>query len=298
MNQLQDRVKEAMAATGLSQNALAKKIGMSSAVVSQWMASKYPGNIKSLEARVQAVMDAEADKASVRRFQAPFVSTSVSVGVYDMANLAQRDGEICVATGDAGIGKTRAVKEYVVDNPTAILIEVDPSTNAQVLLVKLHSALGLNSSGTMAQQVSDIVEKLTGSDRLVILDEAEYLSVKALEFIRRIHDHSYVGILLVGMPRLIENIRGRKRDFAQLYSRVGGYTKLEGIPVEEAASIVEAYYPDGVDVARLASVFYKAARGNVRTMAKLIVRVMRICEKRKLEPDADLIAEVSKMLIV
>lgn len=298
MNQLQEQVKEMMASTGTSQNGLAKKIGMSSAVVSQWMAGKYPGNTKSLESKIQSVLDSESNKASLKRFHTPFVNTSVSVGIFDMAQLAKRDGEICVATGDAGIGKTMSVKEYVIDDPTSILIEVDPSTNAQVLLTKLHAALGLNASGTMAQQMADIVEKLSGSDRLVILDEAEYLSVKALEFIRRVHDHSGCGVLLVGMPRLIENIRGRKRDFAQLYSRVGGYSKLEGIPVDEAQSIVEAYMPNCPEAGALAPQFYKAARGNMRTMAKLISRVQRICEKRKLTPDAELITEVSKMLIV
>jgi DNA transposition AAA+ family ATPase len=72
----------------------------------------------------------------------------------------------------------------------------------------------------------DIIDKLKSSGRLNIIDEAEPLPYKSLELLRRIYDKAQVGILLVGMPRLIMNLKGEKRQYAQLYSRVGIATRL------------------------------------------------------------------------
>ncbi|MEV9348723.1 ATPase, partial [Klebsiella pneumoniae] len=54
-----------------------------------------------------------------------------------------------------------------------------------------------------------------------LIDEAENLPYRALEVIRRIHDKAGVGVVLAGMPRLIINLKGKRGEYAQLYSRVG-----------------------------------------------------------------------------
>ena len=60
--------------------------------------------------------------------------------------------------------------------------------------------------------------------------------------IRRIYDKAQVGILLVGMPRLIMNLKGEKRQYAQLYSRVGIATKLNPLTEEDKELIKPKFF--------------------------------------------------------
>ena len=65
--------------------------------------------------------------------------------------------------------------------------------------------------------VSGIVKKLKGSGRMIIIDEAEHLPYKALELLRRVHDKAGMGVLLVGLPRLIHKImEGRGESSAAI----------------------------------------------------------------------------------
>jgi hypothetical protein len=56
-----------------------------------------------------------------------------------------------------------------------------------------------------------IVEALRGRDTVIMIDEADYLSVSSLELVRRIiNDKAQTGVVLVVLPRLkykLENLR-------------------------------------------------------------------------------------------
>jgi DNA transposition AAA+ family ATPase len=97
------------------------------------------------------------------------------------------------------------------------------------------------------------------------------------------------------MPRLIENMRGNRGEFAQLYSRVGGYLKLGVMSLDDASKIISVYIPDA---AHLVKVFFNTSRHNARTMAKLVYRTMRAAEIEQCSIDENLIAKTYTMLVV
>lgn len=57
---------------------------------------------------------------------------------------------------------------------------------------------------------------------MIIIDEAQHLTVRALNHLRCISDESGVGICLIGNDDVYRKMKGSgKADFAQLFSRIG-----------------------------------------------------------------------------
>jgi DNA transposition AAA+ family ATPase len=141
----------------------------------------------------------------------------------------------------------------------------------------------------------DIIDKLKASGRLIIIDEAEHLPYKSLELLRRIYDKAQVGILLVGMPRLIMNLKGEKRQYAQLYSRVGIATRLNSLGDEDKKAIISSILPNYKSVFSTLSDY---CAGNTRVLTKLLVRAVRIAEINNMEVNEDVLqASISQIIM-
>lgn len=140
----------------------------------------------------------------------------------------------------------------------------------------------------------EVIQKIRSSGRLIIIDEAENLPYKALELIRRIHDKTEVGVLLIGMPALVENLRGNKNQYQQLYSRVGVSKKLEELTLSDVDSILQATSHD----IKLSESYLEHSKGNTRVLSKLIMRAARVANINKIELTEKTIAETAEMLIV
>ena len=94
---------------------------------------------------------------------------------------------------------------------------------------------------------AEIVDRLKGSGRVLIVDEAQHLTVRALNHLRCISDESGVGIALVGNEEVYSKLRGSgKADFAQLCSRVGMRKQVQtrDIKMEDIRSIFGRYELD------------------------------------------------------
>jgi DNA transposition AAA+ family ATPase len=116
-------------------------------------------------------------------------------------------------------GKTDAVKAYANDDPDVIPVEAAIGMTAKAMFSELAQRVGLDGEGSTNDLFVEVCRKLKGSDRMIIIDEAENLAYRTLEFVRRTYDMAKIGVLLVGTRRLITNLRGRRGQYAQLYSR-------------------------------------------------------------------------------
>lgn len=176
-----------------------------------------------------------------------------------------------------------------------ILIEADLGYTAKVLFSELHRRLGMDGRGHLNSLLNDCVERLKGSDRLIIVDEAEHLPYRALELLRRIYDKAGIGILLVGMPRLISNLQGKKGDFAQLHSRVGYAMRLDPLKEQDVQGLVHAILPNSNG---LYKTYHEISGGNTRILSKLIMRSIRVAELNNIPVDAEVVKGTAKMLII
>ncbi|MBL7997454.1 MAG: AAA family ATPase [Candidatus Kapabacteria bacterium] len=269
-----------------TQDEIARKMGVSATTVSQWLQGKYLGDTGAIDTAAEQMLTRELERKAKPKVRLQFVKTRVASAVREVCKIAHLDGEIGVITGDAGLGKTEAVKDYAKNNEGVVLIEADLGYSARNLFQEIHRRIGLDGAGGIRKLFSDIVDKLSDTGWVIIVDEAEHLPYKALELIRRIHDKAGVGLVLVGMPRLIANLRGKQGEYKQLYSRVGVYRQLDKLELADVERLVVQVYPQANGLCKC---FLECSDGNARMLTKLLARTVRL---EALNPDQGLSKEL------
>jgi hypothetical protein len=295
MRDLQQELKNLMEELALSQAVVARALGCSGSALSQWLSSTYKGDVPKFNEAVKGFLQRQKERSKSRKKVVEFVMTSTATRLFEVARTCHLDGEIGVAYGEAGIGKTLAAKAYASRNSDVILVEADLGYTARSLFTDLHHRIGLDGTGTVHNMFEDVVAKLSGSGRLIIVDEAEHLPYRALELLRRVYDKAGIGILLVGMPRLVHNLRGKKGEYAQLYSRVGIAANLQRLQEGDAEAIVKTALPQSNG---LWKDFLRESGGNNRRMNLLIVRSVRLAEVNDTTITPEIIHLAAKMLII
>ncbi len=295
MGDLRQELKDLMDGRGLSLSAVSRALGISNTALSQWFSGNYPGNVAKIEDAVKSFLGRQKERLQAPKKTFEFVLTSVAQRVFEVARICHLDGEIGIVYGDAGLGKTRAIKEYAAQNPDVVLIEADLGHTAKILFSELHRRLGMDGLGSVHAMFEDVVERLRESGRLIIVDEAEHLPYRALELLRRVYDKAGIGIMLAGMPRLISNLRGKKGEYAQLYSRVGIAGRLERLKPEDTEALVKSALPTSNGIWKA---YHESANGNTRVLSKLLARSTRIAEINSKPVTAEIIRETAKMLII
>ncbi len=272
---IQKELTELMTRKGYNQTQVARAIGKSPAVVNQYLQGKYAGDTRSIDELVANFISREAEKEKSLRISAHYIPTMTSRKGLEVIRLAHLDGDINVIYGDAGMGKSMILREYAAQHRDALLIEADPGYTARVVLEELCGLLGLSKRGNMHELSETCITALRDSGRLLMVDEAENLPYRALETLRRIHDKSGIGVVLAGMPRLIINLKGKRGEYKQLYSRVGLALSIgDALPQDDINDIAVSMLPDAADP-EVGAALFKASHGNARRLFKLVRGVSR-----------------------
>ncbi|EJX2365000.1 AAA family ATPase [Salmonella enterica] len=291
------QLKDVMERRGYSQSQVARAIGRSGAVVNQFLQGKYTGDISDIQERITSFINREQEKEKNRRIQAHFVTTDMAAKGLEVLAYAHQECEICVLYGAAGLGKTMLLGEYAARNKDALFIEADPGYTARTLLEELCRLLGVKVRGNIHELIDACVRELRGSGRLLMVDEAELLPYRALEVLRRLHDKAGIGIVLAGMPRLLINLKGRRGEFAQLYSRVALALNLgDTLSRDDFNQIAVDMMPEASE-ADIGDALYTRSLGNARRLFKLARGVYRICDISQVPVSVGAIDKFAEMLI-
>ena len=296
---LQQKLAEFKAKSGMNQTQLARGIGTSPASISMYLNGTYAdkgGNYETIEPKIEAFLEVQESKAQREELVLGFVSTKTTRRISEVMRDAHEAGDTVVIYGQAGLGKTQAVKNYCEKNLAAILIEANPSFTALVLMRKLAAAAKVSTVGSLNDLFESVSDRLRDSGRLIVVDEAENLPLRALEIIRRLHDDTGCGLVLSGMPRLVANLRGKHGELVQLYSRVSVALNLgDSMPDEELEQIARAAMPEADDetIAELV----KHSNGNTRRMSKLMRGAVRTANKNGIKMQSGIVKKYSSLII-
>ena len=157
----------------------------------------------------------------------------------------------------------------------------------------LCELLGLPSNLRLWESFNLCEKRLRGSKRLLIVDEAEGISIRSLNLLRRLNDFCGVGIALVGLPGLI-GMRDSRDGYEYLFSRIGMVIQLNAITKIDCENLIRCWLPSYVG---LTQEFWCASSGNPRRLSKIIKLAEHISELNECLIDKDVISTANELLI-
>lgn len=274
-----------LAINEVSQSAIARALGVSPSAISQFRKGEYKGNVDILARKIHLYLENYNAKGKRRQLESElFESKDFKMSCF-VINEAVENSEIAVITGTAGAGKSTIAMAWAKQHPNAILIEATLHTTPKVLLEELEQGLKLPQAKNCHEKIIHISRELKRRDVVILIDEAEHLSVKALEDLRRIWDFSNVPLILFGTEILMRNLMGKNGELRQLYSRIGGKWHLNGLDKGEC----ELVTTKGV---------WNYTQGNFRASVKLFKRASRLAELHGVALNDEVLSQAVSMIIL
>lgn len=216
---------------GLSQESVARQIGRSGGTVSRFVNGKLTGDVAAVTRLVESWIRAYRQRTETQMPKAPeFVETPLSARIERTLEYAQLSSGLAVICGAAGACKTKTIVRYCATRPRAWYITSSPSTKRVVpTLEEVALALGITVANGAARLRRAILEKMRGTNGLLIVDDAQSLSVEALDELRTIRDLSGCGLVLAGNETVYSSLTGGTRApyLDRLYSRVSKVLMVE-----------------------------------------------------------------------
>lgn len=222
-------------ATNMSGGELAKRVGRAWGTLSQFLGEKgYNGREQPIADQIWAYREMLKTQQLYKielKTKPKFYTTLTSESILSSVLYAHTYRRQCAIGTGAGMGKTRVFKHYREIYPQVYLVTMAPSSSGVMnALIAILKALGVaDPKGSPFKLTQMILEKLSNSGALVIIDETQHLSTTAIEEIRTIHDMSEdddgvagFGLVFAGNIPMMQRLEGASRgsDFAQIFSRI------------------------------------------------------------------------------
>ncbi|MBP5202271.1 AAA family ATPase [bacterium] len=269
-----------------SQAAIAALCGVSASALSTYLNGTYAAKDKTaLEKKIISGCRTEIERIDKNIDPVlPYIETETANIIQDLAHLCHTTRRMGLIYGPAGVGKTRACLEYCRQHSNALYIEARPSFTARTLMRSLAQALGCTPKTNQYELEEEVIRKLRGSGRLIIVDECEHLNHRALETLRTVvFNAAHTGLLLVGLETLKYALIGTRTKNEYLSSRCLANSRVTALTASETKRIIEGFFKDPLTTVKEA--FYSVSKGNMRLLENTIFEVKRLLQ---INPDAKL----------
>jgi DNA transposition AAA+ family ATPase len=238
-----DQVRAEMQLRGLTQAQVARESGISATSLTQLLGGSYAADPRRMTGKLAQWLAGLRERAAQPRLpEAPdWVATPTGERIIACLGYAQMAGDIAVVYGGAGLGKTSAAREYQRRYSSVWLATMSPATaGVTTALEEVCLAVGISElPGGGARMQRALISRVTDTRGLLIVDEAQHLSVAALDALRALHDATGIGIALLGNEQLYGRMTGgaRVQWLDRLHSRIGRRLRVIR-PVREDVSML------------------------------------------------------------
>lgn len=256
-----------------SQNAAAKSLqGVSAATVSQILNGKWDLIADDMWRTVANQIGYDP-----RRWKT--VCTEGYERMTQVLGDAQRHSLVMAVVGDAGCGKSQAIKSYAGQHRGVIAMSCSEYWNRKEFLGELLQNLGVEPGGTtVADMMREAIRQLKRREGvLIVLDEADKLSDQVLHFFITIYNEleDTVGIVLCATQYLKKRIeRGannNRKGYKEIYSRIG--RKFIPMPVVNRGDITAVCMANGLEDRREIERIIDDADNDLRRVKRLVCAI-------------------------
>lgn len=262
------RLTDYMELSGKTQKQVSKETDLSTAVISQFIKGNYKGNneeINRILNKYLELVEKMKYKIDCVRFYEELENTKITNLV---CYYAHRNNEIALVCGDAGAGKTTALERYRDNNIGVVMVTANSCTASAVAVLKLISQkIGKSMNSRKDLLMTELVNYFKDTNKLIIIDEADHLTMAAVQAIRNLNDEAHVGIVLSGNDKIWNQmVSGAKcSELQQLRSRILVRRRVHNdYTIEEFKQI----FPD-IDEQSIVYLINLAKKESLRTAIKL-----------------------------
>jgi DNA transposition AAA+ family ATPase len=249
---------------------------------------------KFLQRMIDAIERVDARNQAAKN-EIPYTETSVAVQIEAVCKRTHVDRDFGFFSGKVGVGKTTALRSYARKTQSAILLEAFEGIDNSTFIQELITATGsVAVKGTQAQQMAGLIKSLKGSDRVILVDEANWLPKRSFGALRRISDVAEIGVVLVGTAELLPMVQDPEGRFGQISSRIGFWPALaKQISERDCALLVSSYCAEEQPDAVLKA-FYGCCEGSARTLKNLLKNTYRYANKNNADITPELIKRINQ----
>lgn len=183
--------------------------------------------------------------------------------------------------GDPGLGKTETALWWVNQfGNGAAFVRIIKLMSGRWMLSEIANELGESPAWKTQDLFKQITTALSGTDRVIILDEVDYLAhdARVLETVRDIHDQTNAPIVLIGMN---EADRKLKR-YRHLWRRFSEVVKFEPLGVHDIRNVFDQISEIEVDNSVIEYV-HKSGELTVSMLYRWTQRFERIAKRNNAE---------------
>lgn len=261
---------QAYVASKESQNKAAKTLqGVSAATVSQVLNGNWDLISEDMWRTIATQIGYDPRKWVV-------VETEGYSRMYDILTDAQANALVFAVTGDAGCGKSQAIKMYGERNRNTLVLSCSEYWNRKQFLMELLRSLGVDASGcTVVDMVADAVYQLKRREGvLLVLDEADKLSDQILYFFITLYNQleDHIGIVLCATQhlekRIVRGVRNNRKGYREIYSRIG--RKFIPMPIVNAGDVASVCMANGVADKRIIERIAEDSDCDLRRVKRLV----------------------------
>jgi Cdc6-like AAA superfamily ATPase len=236
------RLKDYCAQKGSQNKAANSMNGVSSATISKVLAGDWDTISDEMWRTIAAQTGHEAKQWRI-------VETRAYKRMTFLLDNARVDSLVLAVTGDAGCGKTEAIKSYTAAHRNVYHLCCSEYWNRFTFVKKLLQCMGVDfTSSSVSDMMDDIIENLKRKENpLVVLDEADKLSDQVLYFFISLYNQleGYCGIILCATGflsvRIKKGLRARRKGYEEIFSRMGRkFVELQVVNSEDIAAVCVA----------------------------------------------------------
>lgn len=162
---------------------------------------------------------------------------------------AQTNSLVFAIVGEAGCGKSEAIKQYTNTHSEVYSLSCSEYWNRKHFMAELLTCMGVDYTGcTVSEMMSEIIYNLKKrSQPIVILDEADKLSDQVLYFFISLYNQleEHCAIILTATDylekRIKKGVRTNRKGYKEIYSRCGRkFIPLQQVNSEDVVAVCTA----------------------------------------------------------